>query len=44
MFEKEKQQMLDYALKMDRYGLIALSGGNLSWRMPSGEVIVTPSA
>ena len=43
MFEKEKQQMLDYALKMDRYGLIALSGGNLSWRMPSGEVIVTPS-
>ena len=43
MFEKEKQQMLDYALKMDRYGLIALSGGNLSWRMPTGEVIVTPS-
>lgn len=43
MFEKEKQQMLDYALKMDHYGLIALSGGNLSWRMPTGEVIVTPS-
>lgn len=43
MFEKEKQQMLDYALKMDHYGLIALSGGNLSWRMPTGEIIVTPS-
>jgi L-ribulose-5-phosphate 4-epimerase len=43
MFENEKQQMLDAALKMDGYGLIALSGGNLSWRMPTGEIVVTPS-
>ncbi|MCC8117003.1 MAG: class II aldolase/adducin family protein, partial [Planctomycetes bacterium] len=27
----------------DRYGLIALSGGNVSVRMPSGEILITPS-
>lgn len=43
MFNQEKQEVLDAALKLDRYGLIALSGGNVSWRMPSGEVLVTPS-
>lgn len=43
MFEAEKQQMLEAALQMDRYGLIALSGGNLSWRMTTGEIILTPS-
>lgn len=43
MFEREKQEMLDAARALDRYGLIALSGGNVSVRMPSGEVIVTPS-
>lgn len=43
MFESEKRQVLETALKLDRYGLIALSGGNVSWRMPSGEVLVTPS-
>lgn len=43
MFESEKQAVLDAALKLDRYDLIALSGGNVSWRMPTGEVLVTPS-
>lgn len=43
MFEREKQEILDAARAFDRYGLIALSGGNVSVRMPSGEVIVTPS-
>lgn len=43
MFESEKQEVLNAALKLDRYGLIALSGGNVSWRMPSGEILVTPS-
>lgn len=43
MFESKKQAVLDAALKLDRYGLIALSGGNVSWRMPTGEVLVTPS-
>ena len=43
MFENEKQQILDAAKKLDRYGLIALSGGNVSWRMDTGEVVITAS-
>lgn len=43
MYEKEKQQVLDTALKLDRYGLVALSGGNVSARMEDGLVLVTPS-
>ena len=43
MFATQKQEVLTAALKLDRYGLIALSGGNVSWRMDSGEVLVTPS-
>lgn len=43
MFEEEKAEMLRCALKLDRYGLVALSGGNLSWRMDEDRVIVTPS-
>lgn len=43
MFEIEKKEVLKAGIKMDRYGLIALSGGNVSWRMPSGEILVTPS-
>ncbi|MDD4371483.1 MAG: class II aldolase/adducin family protein [Anaerostipes sp.] len=43
MFEKEKAQMTKAGMKMDRYGLIALSGGNVSMRMPSGEILITPS-
>ena len=43
MFETQKQEVLNAALKLDRYGLIALSGGNVSWRINSGEVLVTPS-
>ncbi len=30
MFEHEKAQMIKTGTKMDRYGLIALSGGNVS--------------
>ena len=43
MFEKEKQEVINAGIKMDRYGLIALSGGNVSVRMPTGEILVTPS-
>lgn len=43
MFENEKQQVLDAALKLDRYGLIALSGGNVSWRVDKDHILVTPS-
>ncbi len=43
MFEKEKQEVIKAGIKLDKYGLIALSGGNVSVRMPSGEILVTPS-
>ncbi len=43
MFEKEKREVIVAGMKLDRYGLIALSGGNVSARMPSGEILVTPS-
>jgi len=43
MFEKEKLEVIKAGIKLDRYGLIALSGGNVSMRMPSGEILVTPS-
>jgi L-ribulose-5-phosphate 4-epimerase len=42
-FEKEREQVRQVGMKLDRYGLIALSGGNVSARMPSGEFLVTPS-
>ena len=43
MFEKEKADVLKACLRMDKYGLIALSGGNVSLRMPGDLFIVTPS-
>ncbi len=43
MFEKEKAECIKAGLRMDKYGLVALSGGNISWRMDSGEILVTPS-
>lgn len=44
MYEKEKQELIDCALQMQRYGLVVLSGGNVSMRMPCGNFLVTPSA
>lgn len=43
MFTEEKKQIIKGGMQLDRYGLIALSGGNLSMRMPTGEILVTPS-
>ena len=43
MFEKEKREIIKGGMKLDRYGLISLAGGNLSLRMPSGEILITPS-
>ena len=40
MFESEKKEMLECALKLDRYGLIALSGGNVSVRAGDDLFIV----
>jgi len=43
MFEKEKAELIKAGIKLDRYGLIALGGGNLSMRMPTGEILMSPS-
>lgn len=43
MFEKEKLDIIKAGIKMDRYGLIALSGGNISVRMNTNEILMTPS-
>lgn len=43
MFEKEKKDVIKAGMTLDRYGLIALSGGNVAVRMASGEILLTPS-
>ena len=43
MFEKEKLEIIKGGIALDKYGLISLAGGNLSTRMPSGEILITPS-
>ena len=43
MFENEKKELIKAGMKLDRYGLIALGGGNVSVRMPTGEIVMTPS-
>lgn len=43
MFEKEKLEIIKGGIALDKYGLISLAGGNLSARMPSGEILITPS-
>lgn len=43
-YEKERQQLIDCARAMEAHGLIVMSGGNVSMRMPDGNFLVTPSA
>jgi len=43
MFEKEKAQVLETALALKEYRLIALSGGNVSYRVDRNNILVTPS-
>ena len=43
MYEQKKQEMIETALEMKRNNLIALAGGNVSLRMPNGDIIITPS-
>ncbi len=42
MYEKERQQIIDTGIALDRYRLISLSGGNVSMRI-GGHILVTPS-
>lgn len=43
MYEKEKRAVIDAALTIKEYGLIALAGGNVSMRLENGDILVTPS-
>ena len=43
MYELEKKKIIDAALKLDKYQLISLSGGNVSLRVNSEHILVTPS-
>jgi L-ribulose-5-phosphate 4-epimerase len=44
MFDAERLNVIECARSMSRYGLVVLSGGNVSVRMPDGNFLVTPSA
>lgn len=43
MYENEKQAIIEAGITLDRYGLIALSGGNISVRTAKNEILMTPS-
>lgn len=43
MYEQQKQEIIKTGISLDKYGLIALSGGNVSARMENGDILVTPS-
>jgi L-ribulose-5-phosphate 4-epimerase len=43
-FEKEKQDLIDTARKMEKYQLIRMSGGNVSLRIGDDLILVTPTA
>lgn len=43
MYDKEKKEVINAGIKLDRYGLIALSGGNVSLKVDEDRVLVTPS-
>ena len=43
-YKEERQAIIDCALKMEMYGLVVFSGGNISMRLSDGNFLVTPSA
>ncbi|MBR3251642.1 MAG: class II aldolase/adducin family protein [Erysipelotrichaceae bacterium] len=43
LYEKQRQELIDTARKMEQYGLIRMSGGNAALRIED-LVLVTPSA
>ena len=43
MYSTEKKQIIQTGLALKEYNLIALSGGNVSMRMPDGKILVTTS-
>jgi L-ribulose-5-phosphate 4-epimerase len=43
MYENEKRSIINAALALKEYNLIALSGGNVSIRLNNGNILLTPS-
>ncbi len=43
MYTEEKREVIKAALEIKESGLIMLAGGNVSIRMPNGDILVTPS-
>lgn len=43
MYEDIKREIIETGLKLDKYGLIALSGGNVSVRHKNNNILITPS-
>ncbi len=43
MYSKQKRMVIHTALEIKQSGLISLSGGNVSMRMPNGHILITPS-
>lgn len=43
MYEDIKKDIIRTGIKLDKYGLIALSGGNISVRTEEGHILITPS-
>jgi L-ribulose-5-phosphate 4-epimerase len=43
MYENHKKMVIETALEIKKSGLISLSGGNVSMRMPNGHILITPS-
>lgn len=44
MYTKEREKVIETALKMLEYRLVALTGGNVSMRLIDGTFLITPSA
>ena len=43
MYTTEKLEIIKAGQALKEYNLISLSGGNVSMRMPDGNILVTPS-
>ena len=40
MFSEMKKEIIEAGILLDRYELVSLTCGNLSVRMPTGEILV----
>jgi len=43
LYEETRQEIIDIAREIKSIGLVQMTGGNVSARMPNGDICVTPS-